>query len=213
LRAAGGTLAAARDALKPDQAGLGINLAGGTHHAYSDHGEGFCVLNDVAIAATVLLDEGAVTRMAVLDLDVHQGNGTAQLFGHDPRVFTLSVHGQRNYPWRKEQSDYDLGLSDGIGDAEYLTLLQHTVLPTALKQQPELVFYIAGVDVMARDRFGRFSLSLAGTMERDYQVFSWAKRHHIPIVSLMGGGYNRDLGQTVQAHSNTVRAAIAAMIG
>jgi acetoin utilization deacetylase AcuC-like enzyme len=208
LRAAGGTLAAARDALGPAQAGLGMNLAGGTHHAYPDHGEGFCVFNDVAIAATVLLGERAVARIVVLDLDVHQGNGTAAIFRHDRRVFTISVHGQRNYPWRKEQSDLDLGLADSISDGEYLALLLENILPSALQQRPDLVFYIAGVDVMANDRFGRFALSLAGTMQRDRLVFAWAKHHRIPIVSLMGGGYNRQPGQTALAHSNTVRAAV-----
>lgn len=205
LRAAGGTMAAADDALR---LGLGINLAGGTHHAYPAHGEGFCTLNDVAIAATELLDDARVSSLFVLDLDVHQGNGTAAIFQDDPRVFTLSVHGERNYPFHKEQSSLDIGLGDGVTDAEYLDLLESRVLPTLHAFRPEIVFYLAGVDVLARDRFGRFALSLEGAKERDRRVFQHCRDLGIPVVSLMSGGYNKDHAVTVAGHANTVAVAL-----
>ncbi len=205
LRASGGTLNAALDAL---ECGLGINLAGGTHHAYPDHGEGFCVLNDVAIAVRELLETRGISRVLILDLDVHQGNGTAAIFANDSRVFTLSVHGERNYPFRKEQSSLDIGLPDGVDDAVYLDVLETRVLPALKDFKPEIVFYLAGVDVLARDRFGRFLLTLEGVFERDRQVFQTARALGIPLVSLMGGGYNRDPGMTVLGHANTVRAAL-----
>lgn len=204
LRAAGGTLAAATDALAT---GLGVNLAGGTHHAFPDHGEGFCLLNDVGIAALDLLETGRVTRVLVLDLDVHQGNGTARTFRDDPRAFTLSVHGERNYPFRKERSSLDIGLGDGATDDEYLRLVEDAVLPLVRAERPGLVFYLAGVDVLARDRFGRFALTLEGTMERDRRVFRACRDAGAPVVSLMSGGYNRDHAVTVLGHANTVRAA------
>lgn len=205
LRAAGGTMAAARDAL---ETGLGINLAGGTHHAYPAHGEGFCALNDVAIAATELLEHHLVSRIFVLDLDVHQGNGTAAIFEDDARVFTLSVHGARNYPFRKERSALDIGLADGVTDAEYLDLLESRVLPTLQAFRPEIVFYLAGVDVLARDRFGRFALSLDGVLERDRRVFRRCRDLELPVVSLMSGGYNKDHAATIAGHANTVGAAL-----
>jgi acetoin utilization deacetylase AcuC-like enzyme len=205
LRASGGTLNAAMDAL---ECGLGINLAGGTHHAYPDHGEGFCVLNDVAIAVQELLATQGISRVFILDLDVHQGNGTAAIFAHDPRVFTLSVHGERNYPFHKEQSNLDIGLPDGVDDAVYLDVLETSVLPALEDFKPGIVFYLAGVDVLARDRFGRFALTLEGVFERDRRVFQTARALGIPLVSLMGGGYNRDPDMTVLGHANTVRAAL-----
>ncbi len=205
MRAAGGTMAAADDALR---VGLGINLAGGTHHAFPAHGEGFCALNDVAIAATGLLENARVSRIFVLDLDVHQGNGTAAIFAHDSRVFTLSVHGERNYPFYKEQSSLDIGLGDGVTDAEYLGVLEHRVLPTLRAFRPEIVFYLAGVDVLAKDRFGRFALSLNGAKDRDQRVFQHCRDLEIPVVSLMSGGYNKDHAVTVSGHANTVTAAL-----
>jgi acetoin utilization deacetylase AcuC-like enzyme len=205
LRAAGGTVAAARDAL---QRGLGINLAGGTHHAYPDHGEGFCALNDVAIAIFDLFDQG-LERIFVLDLDVHQGNGTAHIFEHDPRVFTLSVHGERNYPFHKERSSLDLGLPDWIEDAAYLDLLENRVFPALEGFEPQLVFFLAGVDVLARDQFGRFSLSLEGALERDRRAFEICKANSWPVVSVMSGGYNKNHDVTIAGHANTVRAARA----
>jgi acetoin utilization deacetylase AcuC-like enzyme len=205
LRATGGTLAATNDAL---ERGLGINLAGGTHHAYPNHGEGFCTLNDVAITIKDLFENRDLQRMLVLDLDVHQGNGTASIFETDPRVFTLSVHGERNYPFHKERSSLDVGLGDWITDHDYFTVLQTQVFPALEAFKPELVFYLAGVDVLSKDRFGRFSLSLQGAKTRDASVFSWCKNAGVPVVSLMSGGYNRDPQVTVEAHANTVRAAL-----
>jgi acetoin utilization deacetylase AcuC-like enzyme len=205
LRATGGTICAAQDAL---ETGLGINLAGGTHHAYPDHGEGFCVLNDVGIAVRDLLENKKLERVFVLDLDVHQGNGTAQIFQHDPRVFTLSVHGERNYPFRKERSSLDIGLDDGVDDSAYLSILERQVLPSLEAFEPQLAFYLAGVDVLTRDLFGRFALSLSGAMERDRRVFQRCVGLKIPVVSLMSGGYNKDKPVTVTAHVNTVRAAL-----
>lgn len=204
LRATGGTLSAAQDALKH---GLGINLAGGTHHAFPDHGEGFCVLNDVAICTLALLETG-ITRIFILDLDVHQGNGTAFIFRHEPRVFTLSVHGERNYPFHKESSSLDIALPDGTDDFGFSAVLEQRVLPALLAFKPQLVFYLAGVDVLARDQFGRFGLSLEGAKARDAQVFKACRTAAIPVVSLMAGGYNKDPNLTVQAHTNTVLAAL-----
>ena len=205
LRAAGGTMHATRDALGT---GLGINLAGGTHHAYPDHGEGFCVLNDVAISIRECLEHDALTRIAVVDLDVHQGNGTAFIFRHDPRVFTISVHGERNYPFHKERSSLDIGLGDWIEDAAYLEILETRVIEALDQFEPQLVYYLAGVDVLHRDAFGRFSLSVAGAMTRDRTMFAWCRSRGVPVVSLMSGGYNRDRAVTVEAHVNTVKAAL-----
>jgi acetoin utilization deacetylase AcuC-like enzyme len=205
LRAAGGTMQAASDAL---ETGLGINLAGGTHHAYADHGEGFCVLNDVAISIRELLEHTRLERIAVVDLDVHQGNGTAHLFQHDPRVFTISVHGERNYPFHKERSSLDIGLNDWIEDAAYLETLEKTVIPALEQFKPQFVYYLAGVDVLHRDAFGRFALSLDGVNTRDRTVFAWCKSRGVPVVSLMSGGYNKDKPVTVEAHVNTVKAAL-----
>ncbi len=205
LRAAGGTLAATYDAL---ETGLGINLAGGTHHAYPDHGEGFCTLNDVAIAIKELQSSTTLERIFVLDLDVHQGNGTAYMFRDDPRVFTLSVHGERNYPFHKETSSLDIGLPDGVTDDEYLNLLESRVFPALETFQPQLVYYLAGVDVLARDQFGRFGLTLDGAMERDWRVFQYCKSAGVPVVSLMSGGYNKERAVTVEGHVNTVRVAL-----
>ena len=210
LRAAGGTLAASHDAL---ERGLGINLAGGTHHAYPDHGEGFCTLNDVAIAATDLLERQRVGRVFVCDLDVHQGNGTARIFEHDPRVFTLSVHGERNYPFHKERSSLDIGLGDDVTDSDFLDVLERQVLPALRAFEPQIVYYLAGVDVLARDRFGRFALTTDGALERDRRVFQTCRDLGVPVVSLMSGGYNRDHATTVLGHANTVRAALGVFSG
>jgi acetoin utilization deacetylase AcuC-like enzyme len=201
LRASGGTLMAAQDALR---LGLGINLAGGTHHAYPDHGEGFCVLNDVAIAIRAL----PLERVVVLDLDVHQGNGTAAIFAGDPHVLTISVHGERNYPFRKEASSLDIGLPDGVDDTAYMAVLEQQVLGVVQAFAPQLVFYLAGVDVLANDQFGRFALSLAGAKARDARVFGFCKNLEFPVVSLMAGGYNKNLEHTILAHANTVFAAL-----
>lgn len=204
LHAAGGTLAATHEAL---HSGLGMNLAGGTHHAYPDRAEGYCIFNDVAVAIANLRAEGWRGRVLIVDLDAHQGNGTAVFFRADPLVFTLSLHAERNYPLKKEQSDLDVGLEDQTGDAEYLRALE-AALDTAFAFRPELVFYNAGVDVLAGDRFGRLALSLEGLAARDQQVFARVQTAQVPLVLVMGGGYNRDPNLTVSGHTQTYRLAL-----
>ncbi|SMB90840.1 histone deacetylase family protein [Deinococcus hopiensis] len=200
-RAAGGSLAALHDALG---VGWGANLAGGTHHAFRDRAEGFCLVNDAAILTHVALDDGLARRVAVLDLDVHQGNGTAALLAGEERAFTLSIHGERNYPFRKERSSLDLGLGDGVTDAEYLEVLRGTALPALDAFRPDLLLYLAGADVLAGDRFGRFALTLEGVRERNRTVLTWARNADLPVVTMMAGGYNRDHALTVEAHASVV---------
>jgi len=204
LHAAGGTLAATLDAL---QQGLGLNLAGGTHHAYPDRAEGYCLFNDVAVAILYLRTQGWAGRVLVVDLDAHQGNGTAAFFRDDPSVFTLSVHAERNYPLKKELGDLDVGLDDASDDATYMGALE-PALEQAFAHRPDLVFFNAGVDVLHNDRFGRLGLSLRGLAERDRQVLERAKRANLPLVIVMGGGYNRDPQMTVAAHAQTYRLAL-----
>ena len=199
-----GTLDCARYARRD---GVALNVAGGTHHAFADHGEGFCVFNDIAIAANELLHHGEAGQLLVIDLDVHQGNGTAKLFEREPRVFTFSVHGARNYPARKMRSDLDIGLPDGTGDAVYLDVLAEQ-LPRLLDGvRPDLVFYLSGVDVLATDKLGRLSLTLAGCRERDRLVFEACHRRNLPVVVSMGGGYSERLATIVEGHANTFREA------
>ena len=210
-RAAGGSVAALHDAL---QLGWGINLAGGTHHAFAERAEGFCLINDAALLTRLALDGGPghgplATRVAVVDLDVHQGNGTAALLQSEthtasPRAFTLSVHGERNYPFRKEASSLDLGLGDGVSDAEYLAVMDGQVLPALEEFRPDLLIYLAGVDVLAGDRFGRFALTLAGVHERNRALLGWAAGAGVPLVSLAAGGYNHDHALTIEAHISVV---------
>jgi acetoin utilization deacetylase AcuC-like enzyme len=207
LRTVQGTLEAARDAL---ETGLGINLAGGTHHAFPDHGEGFCVFNDVAIAIRVLQREGRLVRAAVVDLDVHQGNGTARIFADDPDVFTFSMHGARNYPFRKERSALDVELEDGCDDAAYLAALDAHLGPALDAARPELVFYLGGADPYVHDRFGRLGLTVAGLVERDRRAFDAFRRRNLPAVVTMAGGYARELEDVVTIQTNTVEAALAA---
>jgi acetoin utilization deacetylase AcuC-like enzyme len=200
-----GTLIAARNALRE---GLASNLAGGTHHSFPDHGEGYCVLNDIAIAARVLQRGGSAQRIAIIDCDVHQGNGTAAIFRDDPDVFTFSIHGEKNFPLRKEASKLDVALPNGTGDAEYLKILSEHV-PTILhKFQPELVFYQAGVDPFEQDRLGKLKLTLMGLRQRDEFVITTCRRSGVPIVTVMGGGYAKNIHDTVEAHANTVRVAL-----
>ncbi len=205
LRTAQGTLDAARDAL---ECGIGINLAGGTHHAFADHGEGYCCLNDVALAIRVLQREGRVTRIAIVDLDVHQGNGTARIFEHDPDVYTFSMHGARNFPFRKEQSRRDVELGDGTGDADYLALLDRHLDEVLDEANAELVFYLAGSDPYAGDRFGRLALSGEGLRARDRRVFAACRRRGLPVVLTLAGGYARELSDIVTLHTNTVAELI-----
>lgn len=197
----GGSLAALHDAL---ECGWGANLAGGTHHAFADRAEGFCLVNDAAILTRLALDEGWANRVAVLDLDVHQGNGTAALLAGEERAFTLSVHGERNYPFRKERSSLDLSLPDGVTDVEYLRVLRESALPALDAFRPDLLLYLAGADVLAGDRFGRFALTLDGVRERNRAVLTWAREVDVPVVTMMAGGYNRDHALTVEAHASVV---------
>lgn len=201
--ATGGTIAAARAALAE---GVGSNLAGGTHHAYPDRGEGFCVLNDVAVAARVLRREGAAARVAVVDLDVHQGDGTATIFEGDPAVFTFSMHGAKNYPLFKARSSLDVGLADGTADDEYLDALARH-LPRVYEHAPDLVFYLAGADPYAGDKLGRLALTVAGLRARDELVLDACRRRGVPVATVMSGGYAADIGDTVEIHCNTIRAA------
>ncbi len=200
-----GTVIAARNALRD---GLASNLAGGTHHAFPDHGEGYCVLNDIAIAIRVLQRDGLAQRFVVVDCDVHQGNSTAAIFQNDASVFTFSMHGEKNFPLRKETSNLDLNLPDGIGDDEYLRLLTEH-LPAILRAfQPDFVFYQAGVDPFERDRLGKLKLTLKGLRERDDYVIGTCRALGLPVATTMGGGYAQDIHDTVEAHANTVRAAL-----
>lgn len=199
-----GTLDCARHAMRD---GTALNVAGGTHHSFADRGEGFCVFNDIAVASNVLLMRGEVERIAVVDLDVHQGNGTAKLFEAEERVFTLSFHGERNYPLRKERSDLDVGLPDGTGDAAYLDRLA-AELPTVLdRHRPDLVFYLAGVDVLAEDKLGRLGLTRAGCRARDRYVFEECHRRGLAVAVSMGGGYAERLATIVDAHAATFQEA------
>ncbi|MCB9080217.1 MAG: histone deacetylase [Lewinellaceae bacterium] len=194
-------------ALFAQQYGVAMNIAGGTHHAYADRGEGFCVFNDIAVAANCLLTAGHVQKILIIDLDVHQGNGTAHIFRNDPRVFTFSMHGAKNYPLRKEVSDLDIGLPDGTCDEPYLHILRET-LPRLLDQvQPDLIFYLSGVDVLATDKLGRLGLSIAGCRERDRLVMESCHRHQVPVAVSMGGGYSERIAHIIEAHANTYRLA------
>lgn len=191
------------------QDGVALNIAGGTHHAFADHGEGFCVFNDIAIAANELLRTRVSAQIMVIDLDVHQGNGTAKIFEQEPRVFTFSMHGARNYPARKEKSDLDIGLPDGTGDKVYLdTLAAH--LPGLLDGiKPDFVFYLSGVDVLETDKLGKLSLTIQGCKERDRYVFEECHKRDLPVAVSMGGGYSERLATIIEAHANTYRMAEA----
>jgi acetoin utilization deacetylase AcuC-like enzyme len=200
----GGTLGATRAALED---GVAANLAGGTHHAFADHGEGYCIFNDLVITLRRVRTEGLAQRFLIIDLDVHQGNGTAALCETDPDVFTFSMHGENNYPARKERSSWDIALPDATSDEQYLDLLAQ-VLPQILERFiPNLVFYQAGVDVLAGDRFGKLALTMKGVKERDRLVSEFARRAGLPLVVTLGGGYARDINRIVEAHCQTVEAA------
>lgn len=208
-RSVGATLAAAREAINCRAAALCVaaNLAGGTHHAFRDRGEGYCVFNDVAVAATVLLRDGVIGRAAVVDCDVHQGNGTAAIFRDEPAVFTFSLHGARNFPFRKEVSDLDVVFEDGAGDDEYLTALA-AHLPGVLDgHRPDLVFYLAGADPYEGDRLGRLKVSIEGLRARDSLVFDACRDRQLPVVVAMSGGYANDIDAIVTIHANTIREA------
>jgi len=205
LASVGGTLAAARDALEHS---FGGNLAGGTHHAFRAEGSGFCVFNDIAVAILAFRSEGRVSRTAVVDLDVHQGDGTALMFEDDPAVLTLSLHGEKNFPFRKQRSKIDVALPDGTGDDEYLRVLDQ-VLPEVVGFRPDVVFYQSGVDPLAGDKLGRLALTHEGLMERDRRVMLRARDARIPITVTLGGGYSDPIQRTALAHANTFRTAAA----
>jgi len=204
LRLVNGTL---EGALKALDSGIAFNIAGGTHHAGYDFGEGFCMLNDQAVAAQYLIDKGYVGQVLIIDLDVHQGNGTADIFQQEDRVFTFSMHAQHNYPFHKERSDWDIGLDDGTGDERYLALLEET-LPVLLdKVKPGFIFYQAGVDILASDKMGRMACTMAGCRRRDELVLSAARNAGIPLQCSMGGGYSPAIRTIVVAHTQTYSVA------
>jgi acetoin utilization deacetylase AcuC-like enzyme len=189
------------------QHGVAFNVAGGTHHAGTNWGEGFCLLNDHAMAANYLLNNNLSSSILIIDLDVHQGNGTAQIFENEPRVFTFSMHGANNFPYRKEKSDLDIALMDGMADNEYLDLLYRTLPGLIQQQKPDFIFYLAGVDVLDSDKLGKLSLSKEACKKRDQFVFQQAIENHIPVQVSMGGGYSPQIKDIVEAHCNTYRVA------
>lgn len=199
-----GTIDCAKYAL---EYGVALNVAGGTHHAFRDRGEGFCLLNDIAVASDYLLKNNLATQILVVDLDVHQGNGTASIFHGNQSVFTFSMHGGKNYPLKKEPSDLDIPLPDGVDDSYYLKLLKHH-LPQLLDEiQPDFIFYQSGVDVLATDKLGRLGISQQGCKSRDRFVLGLCHKHNIPVAISMGGGYSEKLSDIVEAHANTFRLA------
>jgi len=203
-RSSGATIAACRSAL---EYGWGVNLAGGTHHAYWDRGEGFCVFNDSVVAARALQAEGRIRRVAVIDCDVHQGNGTAAILERDDSIFTFSIHSQRNYPLKKEKSDLDVGLEDGTGDDAYLTALEEATRSTLARSRAELAIYLAGADPYFGDRLGRLSLTKQGLAQRDRIVFDLCAGAGIPVAITMAGGYAADIEDIVDIHFQTVAEA------
>ena len=214
-RSVGATVLAAREVMA--NGGVAANLAGGTHHAYADKGSGFCVFNDVAVAARLMQAEWgrqharsgrAGLQVAVIDLDVHQGNGTASIFRHDPSVFTLSLHGERNFPFRKEASDLDVPLPDACDDDTYLHALDQALDELGRRCRPDLVFYLAGADPHEGDRLGRMNISFDGLEARDRRVFDWAWQRRIPLAMSMAGGYGREIATTLRVQHNTWRVAV-----
>ncbi len=187
--------------------GVSLNVAGGTHHAFKDHGEGFCLLNDIAVAANYLLREHLAKRILIIDLDVHQGNGTASIFRNEPAVFTFSMHGAHNYPFQKEISDLDIGLADGTDTETYLSLLDHHLTTLLNEVDPGFCFFQSGVDILSTDKFGKLQVTPEGCRERDRMVFEAVSSKNIPIVASMGGGYSPDIRTIVEAHCNTFRLA------
>lgn len=203
-RSTGATLAAGRTALRE---GFAINLAGGTHHAHRGAGEGFCVFNDTAVASLALLNERLIVQAAILDLDVHQGNGTAAILAGDSRVFTCSLHGEKNFPLRKSASNLDVELPDGCGDIEYLAAVEDALLLIADRSTPQIVFYIAGADPYEGDRLGRLKLTKAGLRQRDEMVFQWCADRKIACAVCMGGGYANNVNDIVEIHAATIETA------
>ena len=204
LQIAQGTVSGVKYSLKN---GISMNIAGGTHHAFYDRGEAFCMLNDQAIAANYIIQEGLFKKILIIDLDVHQGNGTASLFNSNPNVYTLSFHGKKNYPFRKEKSDLDVEFDDNTNDNEYLKVLKETIPKVIDQFEPEFIFYLSGVDVLQNDKLGRLSLTLNGCKERDKFILQTCKVNSIPLQVSMGGGYSIVLKNIIEAHSNTFRLA------
>ena len=200
----GGTI---QGSMKAFETGIAMNIAGGTHHAFKGHGEAFCLLNDQAIAAQYLLDKKLVDRILIVDLDVHQGNGTAEIFQSNPNVFTFSMHGQKNYPFHKEQSDLDIALEDDCNDGDFLRILKKVLPGLIAKTRPDFIFYLCGVDVLKTDKLGRLGLTVAGCKQRDVFVLELCKKNNIPVQCSMGGGYSKEIKVIVDAHANTFRAA------
>ncbi|MEO6721296.1 MAG: histone deacetylase [Ferruginibacter sp.] len=187
--------------------GVALNVAGGTHHAFADRGEGFCLLNDMSVASNYLLRKNICKKILIIDLDVHQGNGTAKIFENDARVFTFSMHGVHNYPFHKEKSDLDIPLKDGTGDETYLSILKET-LPRLIEEvKPEFAFFLSGVDILHTDKYGKLKVTISGCKKRDEMVFEILKKHHIPCAVSMGGGYSADIKIITEAHCNTFRVA------
>jgi acetoin utilization deacetylase AcuC-like enzyme len=205
--AAGGSILSARRALEE---GFSANLGGGFHHAYPDHGEGFCVIHDVAVAIRKMQADGAIERAMVVDTDVHQGNGTAAIFGGDETVFTMSIHQEHNYPYPKPPSTVDVNLPDGMGDADYLAILEKYLHRSFDEFSPQLLFYVAGADPYGEDQLGGLALTMEGLARRDALVMGYAQRNQVPTAVTLAGGYARKLDDTVSIHVNTIKAAIQA---
>ena len=188
--------------------GAAANIAGGTHHAFRNKGEGFCLFNDVAVASYYALEKFNMDQILVVDLDVHQGNGTASIFGKENRVYTFSMHGKKNYPFKKEISDLDVELNDGIEDDEYLKTLEHNIKKLDTTLNPNLIFYISGVDILSTDKLGRLNVSREGCKKRDEIVYEFAQKNNISIVTSMGGGYSEKIYDIVEAHCNTYKCML-----
>lgn len=204
LRIAQGTILGCELALKH---GVAFNIAGGTHHAFTDSGEAFCLLNDQAIAAKYLLNHNLATKILIVDLDVHQGNGTAEIFRNDFRVFTFSMHGKNNYPFKKEVSDLDIPLNDGTTDSEFLAILSERLPQLITSENPDFIFYLAGVDILKTDKLGKLACTIEGAKERDKIVLSLCRNREIPVQVSMGGGYSPDIKTIIESHANTFRVA------
>ncbi len=201
---AGGTIRACEYALEH---GVAMNIAGGTHHAYSGHGEAFCLLNDQAIAARYLQQKKLAEKILIVDLDVHQGNGTAEIFEGDDSVFTFSMHGKNNYPFKKERSDLDIEFPDGTGDEEYLSILNENLPKLIEEQRPDFIFYLSGVDIISSDKLGKLGCTVEGCKQRDLFVLQMCKDLKIPVEVSMGGGYSPEIKTIIEAHANTYRLA------
>jgi acetoin utilization deacetylase AcuC-like enzyme len=204
LRIANGTILGCEFAL---QKGIAFNIAGGTHHAFSGHGEAFCMLNDQAIAAQYLLDKKLAKKILIIDLDVHQGNGTAEIFTNNDKVFTFSMHGKTNYPFKKEISDLDIALEDNVNDTVFLETVATIVPKLVENHKPDFIFYLAGVDILATDKLGKLGCTISGCKKRDEIVLSFCQNLEIPVQISMGGGYSPDIKTIIEAHANTFRVA------